>query len=72
MSLVTGGASAFASFAEQVVQFLNTAGADATWLHLPDHGIDGNGHGLIFEANSDEILDVIKQELYQRVIHAES
>ena len=72
VSLVTGGASAFAGFAEQVVQFLNTAGADATWLHLPDHGIDGNGHGLIFEANSDEILDVIKQELYQRVNHAES
>lgn len=61
--LVTGGASAFASFAQEVVDFLNTAGADTRWLHLPEHGIDGNGHGLIFEANSDEILDVIKHEL---------
>lgn len=63
ITLVTGGASVFASFAQDVVDFLNTAGANATWLHLPDRGIGGNGHGLIFEANSDEILDVIKPEL---------
>lgn len=63
--LVTGGASAFAGFAQQVVDFLNTGGASATWLHLPEHGIEGNGHGLIFEANSDEILEVIKHELDQ-------
>jgi pimeloyl-ACP methyl ester carboxylesterase len=67
ISLVTGGASAFAGFAEEVVEFLNTAGANAAWLHLPEHGIDGNGHGLIFEANSDEILKVIQRELDERV-----
>lgn len=67
ISLVTGGASAFAGFAQQVVDFLNTAGAQASWLHLPEHGIEGNGHGLIFEANSDEILEVITQELDKRI-----
>lgn len=67
ISLVTGGASAFAGFAEQIVHFLNTAGADATWLHLPEHGIEGNGHGLIFEANSDDILKVILSELERQV-----
>lgn len=67
ISLVTGGASAFAGFAEQIVHFLNTAGADATWLHLPEHGIEGNGHGLIFEANSDDILKVILGELERQV-----
>lgn len=67
ISVVTGGASAFAGFAEQVVQFLKTAGADATWLHLPEHGIEGNGHGLIFEANSDDILKVILGELERQV-----
>jgi len=67
ISLVTGGASAFAGFAKQVVDFLNAAGASATWLHLPEHGIEGNGHGLIFEANSDDILDVIIQELDHRI-----
>lgn len=67
VNLVTGGSSAFAGFAQQVVDFLNTAGADASWLHLPDHGLEGNGHGLIFEANSDEIIEVIQQELQKRI-----
>lgn len=67
ISLVTGGASAFAGFANQLVAFLNTASADATWLHLPEYGIEGNGHGLIFESNSDEILQVVTDELDQRI-----
>lgn len=54
--VVTGGASAFADFAPQVVDFLRDTGADAARLHLPDHGVKGNGHGLIFEANSDETV----------------
>lgn len=56
VAVVTGGASAFAGFAPRVVEFLNTAGAHARQLHLPDFGITGNGHGLIFEANSDETV----------------
>lgn len=56
VAVVTGGASAFAGFAPRIVEFLNTAGAHARQLHLPDFGITGNGHGLIFEANSDETV----------------
>lgn len=56
VGVVTGGASAFAGFAPQVVDFLSGAGADARHVHLPDHGITGNGHALIFEANSDETV----------------
>ncbi|WP_410638469.1 hypothetical protein [Amycolatopsis sp. lyj-346] len=56
VAVVTGGASAFAGFAPQVVEFLAGAGAHARPLHLPDFGITGNGHGLIFEANSDETV----------------
>ncbi|OLT42142.1 lysophospholipase [Saccharomonospora sp. CUA-673] len=55
VTVVTGGASAFAGFAPQVVDFLADAGAQAQLMHLPDVGITGNGHALIFEANSDEI-----------------
>ena len=36
--------------------FLKTAGAAVEGLHLPDHGVRGNGHGLIYEKNSDEAL----------------
>jgi pimeloyl-ACP methyl ester carboxylesterase len=56
VAVVTGGASAFAGFAPQIVEFLTSAGAHARQLHLPDFGITGNGHGLIFEANSDETV----------------
>lgn len=56
VAVVTGGASAFAGFAPEVVAFLNAAGADGRHLHLPDFGVSGNGHGLIFEANSDETV----------------
>ena len=37
----------------------NLAGAAAELLHLPDHGVTGNGHGLIFEKNSDEALQPV-------------
>ncbi|WP_127128769.1 alpha/beta fold hydrolase [Georgenia sp. SYP-B2076] len=56
VGLFTGGASVFATFAQDVVDYLNAGGADARWIHLPDLGIDGNGHGLIFEANSDDTV----------------
>lgn len=66
VALFTGGASAFATFAPDVVDFLRTGGADAEWIHLPDHGIDGNGHGLIFEANSDETVRPVVRWLETR------
>ncbi|TVT22317.1 lysophospholipase [Amycolatopsis acidiphila] len=56
VAVVSGGASPFTGFAPQVVEFLTTAGARAEHLHLPDHGITGNGHGLIFETDSDETV----------------
>ena len=59
VALVTGGASGFADFREQIVEVLERSGAHADRLHLPDRGIEGNGHGLIFEANSEEILGAV-------------
>lgn len=56
MVVFTGGSSGFAGFAAQIVEFLTVAGAAAEWIHLPDLGIEGNGHGLMFEANSDETV----------------
>ena len=54
MLVVTGETSAFVAAAEPVVAFLNHGGAAAERLHLPDHGVTGNGHGLIYESNSDD------------------
>ncbi|GAA1226601.1 alpha/beta fold hydrolase [Prauserella halophila] len=75
VAVVTGGASAFADFAPRVVDFLADAGADARRMHLPDFGITGNGHGLIFEANSDEtvkpVIDWILTTVEPRATAAE-
>lgn len=56
VALVTGETSAFAGYGPAVVDFLRTAGAAADHLHLPDLGVFGNGHGLIYERNSDHAL----------------
>jgi pimeloyl-ACP methyl ester carboxylesterase len=53
---VTGEASAFAAASRPAIEQLITAGASAELLHLPDHGVFGNGHGLIYEKNSDAAL----------------
>ncbi len=51
--------SSFAKAAPAIVAFLVAAGAAVMRLHLPDHGIRGNGHGLIYEKNSDEPLQPV-------------
>lgn len=53
---VTGQASAFAAASRPAIEQLKAAGASAELLHLPDHGVFGNGHGLIYEKNSDSAL----------------
>ena len=42
---------------------LTAAGAAAELIRLIDHGITGNGHGLIYEKNSDEALQPVLQWL---------
>jgi len=54
--IVTAEASPFASASPPTAAFLNAAGAKVELLHLPDHGVFGNGHGLIYEKNSDASL----------------
>lgn len=59
VALVTGETSSFAAFAPAIADFLSVAGAAVERLHLPDHGIRGNGHGLIYEKNSDQALQPV-------------
>jgi pimeloyl-ACP methyl ester carboxylesterase len=54
--VMTGGASPNAHGGPPTVEFLTAVGARAELLHLPDKGIEGNGHGLVFEANSAEVV----------------
>jgi hypothetical protein len=59
IALVTGEASPFAAFAGEIVAFLSDAGCAAERLHLPDHGVRGNGHGIMLERNNREALGAI-------------
>lgn len=42
----------------ETVELLRSWGADAELLFLADRGIEGNGHFLFLEENSDELLDL--------------
>jgi 3-hydroxyisobutyrate dehydrogenase-like beta-hydroxyacid dehydrogenase/pimeloyl-ACP methyl ester carboxylesterase len=70
VALLTGETSIFASFATSIVPFLRTAGASVDHLDLPALGIHGNGHGLIYERNSDEAFDVVSQWLSTSVCNS--
>lgn len=56
VAVVTGETSVFSEMGPAIVGFLAAAGAAAEHLHLPDQGVRGNGHGLIYERNSDQAL----------------
>jgi pimeloyl-ACP methyl ester carboxylesterase len=42
-----------------VVDWLRAAGAEVDFWWLPDRGVDGNGHMLMMEDNSDDLADMI-------------
>ncbi len=68
VAVVTGETSSFAKAAPAIVEFLDRAGAAVERIHLPDHGIHGNGHGLIYERNSDEALQPVLRWLEARAV----
>jgi pimeloyl-ACP methyl ester carboxylesterase len=39
---------------------LVAAGVDAQWIDLPSHGITGNSHALMADANSDAIGEIVR------------
>ncbi len=61
--VVTAEASPFSVASPPTVELLAASGANAELLHLPDHGVRGNGHGLVYEKNSDQALQPVLQWL---------
>ena len=59
VAVVAGETSPQAGYAPDMVGFLRAAGAAADLVDLPELGIRGNGHGLIYEKNSDEALQPV-------------
>ena len=56
IAVVTGETSAFAPASPPIVARLKAGGAAAEQIDLPALGVRGNGHGLIYEKNSDAAL----------------
>ena len=66
--LVTAEASILGHFDTQVRDHLADAGARVELLRLAEHGVHGNGHGMIFERNHLQVLDVVMDGL-ARLLH---
>lgn len=54
IALLIGETSPAGNFAPPIIEFLQHNGAKAEILSLPEAGIQGNGHGLMFESNSEQ------------------
>ena len=65
IAVVRGETFHFAPFGPKIVEFLQHAGAAAELIDLPSHGICSNGHGLIYEKNSDAALQPVLRWLEQ-------
>ena len=59
IAAVVGETSSFAPASPPIVDSLKAAGAAAELIRLTDHGVTGNGHGLIYEKNSDAALQPV-------------
>jgi pimeloyl-ACP methyl ester carboxylesterase len=53
---------------EEVATWLSAQGAESQFVWLPDQGIDGNGHMMMMERNSDQIADLILEWLDQHSV----
>jgi len=64
---MTAEASYHATYDHCTVKFLEQAGVHPTWLKLGESGIHGNGHMLMLEQNSREIVEVIARWLAKAI-----
>jgi pimeloyl-ACP methyl ester carboxylesterase len=67
IAVVTSPNSPFRQFDDHLLAFLTQAGCQADPLRLEDHGLLGNGHGMMFERNNREVLQVVLDWLGERV-----
>lgn len=59
IALVSAELSPLAGSGEAALAFLRQGGCQADLIRLAEHGVRGNGHGMIFERNNREVLDVV-------------
>jgi len=59
IAVVTGSSSLIGRAGPAITDFLTGVGARAEHVDLGSRGITGNGHGLMFESNSDETAGAV-------------
>lgn len=69
IGIISAPESPLRAAAEPVVRFLQDVGADAREISLADHGILGNGHGMMLEANSDQVAGFVSDWIAGSVSH---
>lgn len=67
IGVVTSPNSVFRQFDDHLLAFLQQAGCQADSVRLEDHGVLGNGHGMMLELNNREVLQVVLDWLGKRV-----
>ncbi|HTU87782.1 MAG TPA: alpha/beta fold hydrolase [Solirubrobacteraceae bacterium] len=67
IAVVTGEASMFRAFDQDLVSFLEQAGCDVELIQLADHGVHGNSHGIMIERNNAETLAVLTRWVASRL-----
>ena len=50
-----------------IPKWLNQAGVDAQFVRLEDVGITGNGHMMMLERNSDDVIEFIHSWIQENV-----
>ena len=60
IAIITAEASPFTYFDGHLKNFLDQTGCQSTLFRLADHGIHGNGHGMMMERNNAEVLALIE------------
>ncbi|RFN55350.1 hypothetical protein FIE12Z_386 [Fusarium flagelliforme] len=66
--VLTAHASSHAMYDWATVAFLMQAGVTTEWVKLGDVGIEGNGHLMFLETNSDEIAQVLLGWIQRNVL----
>lgn len=59
IAVVTSPTSPFTMWDPLTVEFVRERGGDVEHFKLEEHGLQGNGHLMMFERNSREVLDAI-------------
>ncbi|RGP79584.1 hypothetical protein FLONG3_2332 [Fusarium longipes] len=66
--ILTAHASSHAMYDWAMVAFMMQAGVKIDWIKLEDVGIEGNGHLMFLETNSDEIAQVLLNWISKKAI----